>query len=291
MIIYGLRDPRTAEIRYIGQTIKSAEHRLKVHLKPHELKKRTHKNNWLNELLAFGFTPEIIEIMRVDTVEELDAAEVACIDFGKAIGLQLTNGTAGGEGAKGAVRSAETREKVRRANLGKKASPEAKAKMSAAHVGRVVSEETRKKLSLALAGKSKATTAKSVAAHQRLRKQIKCSDGRVFTGLDSAAQSLQVSKSVVFHHLCREPGNETVRGLVLSYVGGCGYTPQRTRWVKIYCADGRTFENAKEAALAFSCTTRTIYQQLGPQPLLNSKVPAVSRLPFPDATIFRPSRR
>jgi group I intron endonuclease len=49
--------------------------------------------------------------------------------------------------------SLQAREKLRQANLGKKASPEAKRKMSLAKLGKTISIETRQKMSKALKGK------------------------------------------------------------------------------------------------------------------------------------------
>jgi hypothetical protein len=41
--IYGLIDPRTSEVRYVGKTIKPLAYRLSAHLCPSELAQGSHK--------------------------------------------------------------------------------------------------------------------------------------------------------------------------------------------------------------------------------------------------------
>lgn len=59
------------------------------------------------------------------------------IAFWRSAVVELTNRTDGGEGNRGMFVSAETREKIRRANIGKKHSPETRAKMSKSRTGRI----------------------------------------------------------------------------------------------------------------------------------------------------------
>jgi hypothetical protein len=65
------------------------------------------------------------------------------VDLGTGI---LRNKSDGGDGSSGAVRSEETREKLRQANLGKKKPKEVGEKISKALTGRKLSEEMRAKL-------------------------------------------------------------------------------------------------------------------------------------------------
>ena len=67
----------------------------------------------------------------------------------------------GGEGGYVINVSAETREKMRLAKVGKKLSPEHRAKIAAAGVGRTATDETRQKLSVALRGKKLSEEMKS----------------------------------------------------------------------------------------------------------------------------------
>lgn len=123
--------------------------------------------NWINSLLAKGIEPEIIEVCMFEniTLSELNEIETWHIKQFKLLGIKLTNTGPGGYGGhgvgyianeetkqkisaslkeyfanneapnKGKSPSAETREKLRQANLGKKYSPERCAQMSAASKG------------------------------------------------------------------------------------------------------------------------------------------------------------
>jgi hypothetical protein len=71
------------------------------------------------------------------------------IDLGTGI---LRNKSDGGDGASGAVRSPEFREKLRQANLGKKKSKKVGEKISKALIGKKASAETRAKQSAARKG-------------------------------------------------------------------------------------------------------------------------------------------
>lgn len=162
MFVYGLYCPVTGELRYIGQTTKPIEKRLGQHLEKYQLLKRTHKNHWINKLLAQGLKPIISTLQTLNNREDLDKAEFYWIRFFKEQGCDLTNRRDGGIGTnnftpevrkklsdaakeraktrvsylKGKHLPEATKEKLRQANLGKKASLESRAKMSAAGKGK-----------------------------------------------------------------------------------------------------------------------------------------------------------
>lgn len=117
-----------------------------------------------------------VRILKADLTEEeafllekLYILMFGRIDLGTGI---LRNRSDGGDGASGALRSEETKEKLRQANLGKKrpqwvydkiaasntgkkASAETRAKMSAARKGRTCTEEHKRKVSEAKASPHK----------------------------------------------------------------------------------------------------------------------------------------
>lgn len=142
--IYGLIDPRTNEVRYVGKTF-SIERRVKEHTSEHSLKYRTRKNNWLKELLRAGFSPEVTILEECGEDWE-DRERYWITQF-----PNLTNGTEGGIGSKGHEVSDEVRgtmaERNRKVWTGRKHSEEAKAKMAAAKLGKKLPEEVRKKMS------------------------------------------------------------------------------------------------------------------------------------------------
>jgi hypothetical protein len=100
-LIYGLIDPRSSRVRYVGQSSKGMT-RPEQHAKPCSLARdRTYKANWLRGLLAAGYEPVIQVLEVVESVEDLNAREIHWIAYGRAIGWHLTNLTDGGEGARG----------------------------------------------------------------------------------------------------------------------------------------------------------------------------------------------
>lgn len=121
MIIYGLSDPRTSELRYVGRTKRKLNVRLQQHLQPAYLKPNTHKNAWVKSLLSDGIKPEIFEI---ETTEDFEAEEF-WIAYFKSLGCNLTNGTKGGEGWKAGMKhSEESRKRISLSHLGKKRGPQ-----------------------------------------------------------------------------------------------------------------------------------------------------------------------
>lgn len=166
MTIYGLIDPRTAKIRYIGKS-KHPRTRLQQHMEEGRFRRKSHLTCWLRQLKDAGLVP------RIFTIEECagDGAveEIFHIALAKSDGIDLTNGTAGGDGV--VCPSEETRRKMSEARRGKplKLSPEGlrrlrearrrphseahKQKMREIMTGREYKPEWRKNLSAALRGR------------------------------------------------------------------------------------------------------------------------------------------
>lgn len=147
-VIYVLKDPRDLAWRYLGKSC-SGDYRLSGHLNENNLKKKSHKNNWIKELQTIGLEPifEIIEHWSSDKENKL--AETEWIAECRRIGVDLTNESGGGEGACGAVRSKETREKMSKAKMGRP-----RTWYSAAMLGKHHTEESRAKISKSRAGKT-----------------------------------------------------------------------------------------------------------------------------------------
>lgn len=165
-VIYGLHDPRTGELRYVGQTTTTPQQRLASHLVPSSLKKRAYLASWLKSLLKAGCLPEIRVLDTAQDQAELDALEVAYIAWGRLVGVRLVNQSEGGGGRFGYVPSPEERAKISAAQKGKPRapwsperrekqsrlmagrctnSPEHMARLQALRVGTKHTEETRKK--------------------------------------------------------------------------------------------------------------------------------------------------
>jgi hypothetical protein len=99
-VIYGLIDPNTKELRYIGY---SSNHQMRYyhHYYSENLKAQTHKNNWLKLLLKNNQKAELIILEYYQSAIELPQAEIDMIAYFKFIGCNLTNGTPGGDGRRG----------------------------------------------------------------------------------------------------------------------------------------------------------------------------------------------
>ncbi len=94
--IYGLVDPRTNKIRYVGKTV-NIKRRLQNHLCPASLNRIRHVAQWLKGLVQHNSRPTVVIL---ETVKESDAdkTERRWIRRFKKAGLKLTNLTPGGEG-------------------------------------------------------------------------------------------------------------------------------------------------------------------------------------------------
>lgn len=95
--IYGLVDPVSKEIRYVGKTVQSVENRLASHLsKAKTSKKKTHVYCWIKSLLTQNLKPDIVVLEEVDS-KTWEESEKFFISYFKYIGADLTNNTEGGE--------------------------------------------------------------------------------------------------------------------------------------------------------------------------------------------------
>jgi hypothetical protein len=142
-LIYGLVDPRTGCLRYVGRSL-SGMRRPKQHAQPRIAQKRTHTGAWVRNLAADGLRPdiEILEVEPVDIVE----AEQFWIAYFKSLGCNLTNLTIGGDGPCGYRHREETKRKISEAKKGTFPTPEHVEKNRLAQCGRKWTPETREKI-------------------------------------------------------------------------------------------------------------------------------------------------
>lgn len=147
--IYGLIDPETLDLRYIGKSIRPLE-RLQNHMNE---RSNCHRSHWLQSLKARGLKPEMVIIEEIHGAWPWQESERYWIALARKLGAPLTNNTDGGDGVeglpaetrkrmaavwKGRKHKPETVEKFRLINTNRKASPETRAKMSAAQKGRLI---------------------------------------------------------------------------------------------------------------------------------------------------------
>jgi len=114
-IVYGLCDPDTLELRYVGKSIKGSV-RCFEHLKPHSLKEgTTPKNNWIKKLLTQNKKPVFVLIAQYPkdvTNDCLYESEQFFMSFYKELGCKLLNLTDGGPGMTGHKYSETSRKKM-----------------------------------------------------------------------------------------------------------------------------------------------------------------------------------
>lgn len=126
--IYGLVDPRTNELRYVGKTIQPLNDRLRIHLYDARRGLKRYVCNWIRQVLRDGLEPEIFEIESVQ--EDWIEQEQFWIAYFRYIGARLTNGTIGGEGTPGRKASAETLAKMSEISKRTQMVPSVRAKKS-----------------------------------------------------------------------------------------------------------------------------------------------------------------
>lgn len=136
-IIYSLLCPRCGCPRYVGQTIFSAQHRLREHLKGlRAADNSVYKKYWVQALLDQGLVPRLRVLSELLTPEDLDASEIFWIKELRGRGCPLTNLTDGGGGNRGYKQSVATIEKRMIHIRGVPKSQATKDKISAALTGR-----------------------------------------------------------------------------------------------------------------------------------------------------------
>ena len=97
--VYGLVDPTTRQIRYVGKTKGYLNSRLKGHLREAQVSSQhNHRLAWMRMLFKKNLVPSLIMLEEVVTADGLVKAERWWIQELRSRGLDLVNGTDGGEG-------------------------------------------------------------------------------------------------------------------------------------------------------------------------------------------------
>jgi hypothetical protein len=144
VIIYGLCEPITGALRYVGKTSKPLQQRVRTHLKDAR-KKTDHKCRWIQSLVRSGLVPDAFVIEEVDGSG--DEEEIHHIAQFRSIGCDLVNYAPGGRGV--TAHSEETKRRIGDANRGAVVSDETRLKISTAGKGRKFSTEHRARIAAA----------------------------------------------------------------------------------------------------------------------------------------------
>jgi hypothetical protein len=128
--VYGLRDPRTFEIKYVGLSTVGIE-RPRQHAAKSSIEKHpnTPKSKWLSELRSAGIKYEVVVLEAFGSEQGLRESEKKWIVAGRAAGT-ITNGNLGNT-----LPSVATREKIRATLTGRKQTAEHRKNASIARRG------------------------------------------------------------------------------------------------------------------------------------------------------------
>ena len=139
-IVYGLIDPRSKLIRYVGKSATGLL-RMRHHRKPSAANARTYCARWIKKLRQAGHTFEVVVLEFLESATRLNELERYWIAFGRACGWPLTNLTDGGDGASvGHVVTTEQRENLAKLSRARWADPRKRAKNKKALKGSKTSE-------------------------------------------------------------------------------------------------------------------------------------------------------
>ena len=175
-VVYGLFDPSTGELRYIGKSTTGPKRRLQEHLSPSKLCTHTHKNCWLRSLLEKGLRPDLVVLEVCGNAETAEILEKQAIAHYRGLGFRLTNNTDGGEGATGYHHTEEHKRYMRSLFLGRER-PGVGEKVRLKALGRVPSRAARVRSSTTHGGRS----------------FVDADTGRMYDTLGEAARELGLS--------------------------------------------------------------------------------------------------
>lgn len=173
-IIYGLFDPRTGLLRYIGKS-STGLYRPKRHAQPYALKGNSHKENWIKLLLSLNLC-YTIQILKESSKETLTQDEIDFIKQSKESGVSLVNSTNGGEGIPRHKHSESAKKKMSVAGKGKKKNPRHIERVANSLRGRHHSKSAIINISTGRRGKG--------------LKQIQDQYGRKYNSIKEAAEAL-----------------------------------------------------------------------------------------------------
>ena len=127
--IYGLTDPRTGDLRYVGKTVKTLARRLSAHKAAARAGVHRPCARWIRSLLLAGKEPAIF-LIEVAPSSDWAARECFWIGHYRGAGCRLLNLTDGGDHYE---QPTEVRQKIARLAKARLSDPAYRAKMKAAH--------------------------------------------------------------------------------------------------------------------------------------------------------------
>ena len=130
--IYGLADPETSELRYVGKTNQPLAYRLSQHIS-HRVRQRNKCSSWIRSLQRRGLSPEMFLIEEVPS-KDWEEAEQHWIGYFRFVGADLCNLRDGGGRPDGYSLSEEHKKKIGLASRGRTLSAKSREKLSASKI-------------------------------------------------------------------------------------------------------------------------------------------------------------
>lgn len=202
-IIYGLIDPQTKELRYVGQSRMGLK-RPKTHMhKSVYTRYNSYLYCWIKSLISKNLTPEILIIEEMATPDQLSESEQFYIAYFKSIGCNLTNLTPGGEvGSLGIKQSPEViAKRIKKRKTGYKWTAEARKNLSNSKKGVSTgarSDYTKLKISLANRGANNRMFGKKASNRCPIVDQY----GKFYNSIRDAAIQHSLQESNIHKVIC-----------------------------------------------------------------------------------------
>lgn len=225
-VIYGLFDPTTHEIRYVGKTCNLAK-RLHGHRSGDRRRAHRHLMRWLASCLERGGL-DVEVLQECVSAAELNEAETFWIGYWRYVGANLLNRTNGGDGTPGLQVSEDTRRRMSDWQRGRSLSEEHRRNIALGQLGNKRGPETGEKIRAKRKGQPWPEEAKAKVRALHATPEYKAKA--------RAAALARAPYDDAFREKCRQRmlGNTYRRGATLSpEVRGRLSEAQRRRWARV----------------------------------------------------------
>lgn len=147
-LIYGLADPLTKLVYYVGKTTLGIRRPYR-HFSPSALRDSSLKTIWVQAVLATGRDPVVVVLEEVSARVDLSARELFWIAAKRKLNPALTNVLDRGKTLRGRPLSEEHRRRLRERGIDRFKDPTQREHMRQIFKGRTFSKETRQRMSVA----------------------------------------------------------------------------------------------------------------------------------------------